>query len=92
MSKRVGFLSKVEPLTVFELVHKMKKAIRRLFNLSKRTHSRFLHVICNNAPINVQLYKKFNKFIQTTLNTANDCVKLVGKLAACGSQSTLSKT
>ena len=68
-----------------------RKAIRRLFNLTRRAHSRYLHLICNDPPINVQLYKRFNKFIHRILNSDNDYVKLAGKLAVYGSQSNVSK-
>ena len=57
-----------------------RKAIRRLFNLSNRTHSRYIHLICNNVTVKVQLYKRFNKFMYTLLNNGNPCVKLAGKL------------
>ena len=46
-----------------------RKAIRRLFNLSNRTHCRYLHLICNDLPVKVQLYKRFNKFIATVINS-----------------------
>ena len=68
-----------------------RKAIRRLFKLSKRTHSRYLHLIYNDPPINVQLDKRFNKFLHTIQYSDNDCVKLAGKLAVYGSQSNVSK-
>ena len=62
----------------------------RLLNLSKKPHTR--HLICNDCPIDVQLYKRFNKFIHTILNSDYDCVKLAGKMAVYGSQSSVSKT
>ena len=68
-----------------------RKAIRRLFNLSNRTHSRYIHLICNDVPVKVQLYKRFNKFMYTLLNNGNPCVELAGKLVSSGSNSNVSK-
>ena len=68
-----------------------RKAIRRLFNLSSRTHSRYIHLICNDVPVKVQLYKRFNKFMYTLLNNGNPCVELAGKLVTSGSNSNVSK-
>ena len=36
--------------------------IRRLLNLQYATYSRFLHLICKDFPVNIQLLKRFNKF------------------------------
>ena len=69
----------------------MGKVIRRLFNLSNRTHSRYIHSICNDVPVKVQLYKRFNKFMYTLLNSGNPCVELAGKLVISGSNSNVSK-
>ena len=80
-----------ESREILQFYTEWRKAIRRLFNLSNRTHSRYLHLICDDSPINVQLYKRFNKFIKTVLNSDNNCVKLAGRMAVCGSQSNVSK-
>ena len=68
-----------------------RKAIRRLFNVPNRTHSRYIHLICNDMPIKIQLYKRFNKFMYTLLGNDNSCVELAGKLAIAGSNSYVSK-
>ena len=68
-----------------------RKAIRRLFNISNRTHSRDIHLICIDIPVKVQLYKRFNKFMCTLLSNGDSYAKLAGKLAIEGSNSTVNK-
>ena len=43
-----------ESREILQFYTEWRKAIRRLFNLSNRTHSRYLHLICDDSPINVQ--------------------------------------
>ena len=80
-----------ESREVLQFYTEWRKAIRRLFNLPRRTHRRYLYLICYDPPIDVQLYKRFNQLIHTMQNSDNDCVKLAGKLAVYGSQSNVSK-
>ena len=63
--------------------------IRRLFNISPRTHSKYLPLICEDLPIDVQIYKRFIKFFDNVINSDNECVTLCGKLALNGSNSSV---
>ena len=65
-----------------------RKCMRRLWNLPAKTHCDLLHVIAADLPIEVQLHKRFLRFMYGVLNSTNDSVRLSGKLALNGSGST----
>ena len=39
-----------------------RKCIRKLLYLSPMTHSRFLPLLCDDIPVELQLFRRFNKF------------------------------
>ena len=53
-----------------------RQGLRRLFNLPYRTHSRYLPLLCNDLPVNIQLFLRFNKFMYKLLTRENACVQL----------------
>ena len=69
-----------------------KKGLRRLFNLPYRTHSRYLPLLGNDLPVNLQLFLRFNKFMYKLLTSENAFVQLASKLALNGSQSSVGKS
>jgi hypothetical protein len=69
-----------------------RKSIRRLFDLPYRTHSRLLHLICNDLPIASQLLVRFHKFILSLQNTSNSLTRLCQQLALSGSHSAVSNS
>ena len=64
-----------------------RKAVRRIYELSPRTHSNLLPYICCDKNIDVQLHQRFIRFICNALDSDNKCVALSCKLALFGSQS-----
>ena len=68
------------------------ECLRRLFNLPYKTHSRYLPLLCNDLPVDLQLFLRFNKFMYKLLTSENASVLLAGKLALSGSQSSVGKS
>ena len=64
-----------------------RKAVRRIYELSPRTHSYLIPNICCDKNIDVQIHQRFLRFICNSLNSDNKCVTLSCKLALSGSQS-----
>ena len=64
-----------------------RKCLRKLLNLSPLCHSKYLPLIVNDMPLDVQLYKRFIKFICNIINSDNSCVSLCGKMMLAGSNS-----
>ena len=64
-----------------------RKCIRKLLNLPTRCHSLYLPLIVNDYPVEIQLYKRFIKFIVSIISSCNESVKLCGKLLIEGSNS-----
>ena len=62
-----------------------RKCIRKLYNLPLRTHCDLLPLICRDIPVQLQLYKRFCKFIHVALNSQNCIVKRCALLALNGS-------
>ena len=60
--------------------------------LPLRTHSKYLHLICVDLPIDVQLFKRLNKFLNKALCNSNVCVKTCVHLAINGSGSSVSES
>lgn len=69
-----------------------RKCIRSLLKLPTRTHSRFLHLICNDSPIEIQLYTRFVKFFRSAISSGNSIVSLCAMLALNGSRSSISNS
>ena len=69
---------------------KWRKAIRQLMRIPYTTHCRYLHLLCDTAPIELQLLKRSVKFIGRVLNSSNDVLTMCGKLALNGSLSAVS--
>lgn len=61
--------------------------VRRVLNVPYRAHSNLLHFISNCLPIDVQLYNRLLKFINSTLISENSLVQLCNKLIVNGSSS-----
>jgi len=69
-----------------------RKCIRFLLDLPPRTHSMLLHRICQDIPIEDQIYIRFIKFFSTLLLSSNPIVTLCVSLALNGSRSSISNT
>ena len=59
--------------------------------ISYTTHCRYLHLLCDTLPVEIQLLKQSVKFIGRILNSTNDVLTMCGKLALNGSLSAVSK-
>ena len=68
-----------------------RKSIRYIIRLPYRTHSVLLALIVDDLPVNVQLYKRFMKFIRNVVNHENKVIALCSKLAIHGSNSSVCK-
>lgn len=69
-----------------------RKSIRLLLNLDPQTHCHLLHYICSDDPIEVQLHKRFLKFVHTALNSQNIYTSMCAKLATSASNSTIANS
>ena len=52
-----------------------RKSIRKIWNLPYNTHCNLLSLIIEDIPIEVQLHKRFIKFMQSLINSTNVCAK-----------------
>ena len=83
------------PLWDFTSVHINKfytlwrKAVRRIWKIPYNTHCDYLPLICDSQPIEVQLIKRFCKFLHQVMNNGNAVSILCGKLAFAGSSSSV---
>ena len=64
-----------------------RKCIRRLLDISPRSHSYLLHLLCDDAPVEVQIHRRFVNFMSSCYKSQNDLVALASKLAIAGSRS-----
>ena len=64
-----------------------RKCVRRLYQLSPRTHCDLLHLVCQDCTIEGQLHARFLKFFFKAYNSENICVSLCSKIALHGSRS-----
>ena len=64
-----------------------RKCVRRIFKLPRNTHSALLYYLCEDGCIDVQLHRRFLKFILSIINSANYNVKFLSRLVVNGSQS-----
>ena len=46
-----------------------RKCIRRLIGVSYKTHNRYLHLICGDVPVNIQLLCRFANFANSCYNS-----------------------
>ena len=58
-------------LSFFTLWH---KCIHKLLYLSPMTHSRFLPLLCDDIPVELQLFRRFNKILLKVLIHVFPCV------------------
>ena len=68
-----------------------RKAMRRLCNISPRTHCNLLPLIVGDDPVDVQLHRRFVNFFSNLLSSTNSCVQILSKLAL-NSNSNVSKS
>ena len=73
-----------------ELYTTWRKCIRRLFAVPPTTHCKLLHLICNDVPVEAQLYKRFIKFFLKALDSNNECIRVCAISALNGSGSVTS--
>ena len=67
-----------------------RKAVRSILRLPRRTHCSLLNEICNDVPIDDQLYSRFVHFFQSLLYNTNKLTNMCAKLALRGSNSNVS--
>ena len=66
-----------------------RKAVRQIFKIPYNTHCDYLSHICDSLPIEVQIVKRFFKFLHLVMNNDNVVSILCGKLAFAGSGSSV---
>ena len=64
-----------------------RKCIRRLLDLSPRAHSRLLHLLCDDVPVDIQIHRRFVKFFTSCYQSSNKLLALASKLVLNGSRS-----
>lgn len=64
-----------------------KKSLRKLLGLPTRTHSKLIHLICEDSTPLVQLHKRLVKFLFIMLKSKNTLINLCANLAINGSSS-----
>ena len=64
----------------------------RLFCLPYKAHWSLLHLLCEDLPIEAQLFKRAIKFFRSIVKSENNIIQLCGRLASRGSQSKVSNT
>jgi len=69
-----------------------RKAVRYCLNLPYRCHSRLLHLICEDVPIDIQLYRRFSNFFLSLSRSRNALVKAAFRLILEGSGTAISET
>ena len=69
-----------------------RKTIRYLLHLPYRTHCNLLPLICQDAPVNIQLINRFIKVIKTLYNSDNIIVTAACHLVRQGSGSAISNS
>ena len=58
-----------------------RKCIRRLFDIPSNTHCRYLHLICNDVPVDLQLHVRFINFMKSSIRSKCDIVRICANLA-----------
>ena len=51
------------------------------------THSRYLPLICKDVPIKLNIYRRFNQFLHSIVNSDNSIVRLCANILLMGSKS-----
>ena len=64
-----------------------RKAVRQIWKIPFNTHCDYLPHICDSLPIEIQIVKRFCKFLHQMMNNDNVVSILCGKLAFAGSAS-----
>ncbi len=64
-----------------------RKAIRYILKLPYTTHCNLLHLICEDIPVEEQLYSRFLRFLKSLMNSTNAISQLCSNLALYGSGS-----
>ena len=72
------------------LFSRWRVCVKRLLRISPLCHSNLLHWIVNDIPVDMQLYKRFIKFLKHLYTTNNYCISLCARLAIGGSGSSVS--
>lgn len=66
-----------------------RKCIRKLLNIPNLTHSKLINLIVDDIPIEIQLYKRFMKFLYKAYNSNNNNISFCTKLMLNGSNSVI---
>ena len=64
-----------------------RKSIRRLFGIPNCTHGVLLNHLCDDLPVNIQVYKRFLNFFKSILSSTNVNCKMCDLLVLNGSMS-----
>ena len=65
--------------------------IRKLLNLPRMTHGKYLPEIVNDIPVECQLHRRVIKFVNSLFDSENSVIKCCTKLALNGSRSVVSR-
>ena len=68
-----------------------RKAVRRILNVSQRTHNILLPLICEDNHIEYQMYLRFILFYQAISNSKNALVRFMSQFTLYGSGSPVSR-
>ena len=69
-----------------------RKCVRLVLCIPRRTHSRYLHLICNDEPVQHQIRVRFLKFFQSLMKSRNELVFRCAVLAQHGSGSAVANS
>ncbi len=69
-----------------------RKCLRKLLCLHPRTHSRYLHQICDDEPFMVQVIRRSLKFMSDVINHHNPIVRVCAFHSIMGSSSAISSS
>lgn len=69
-----------------------RKCIRRLLGIPHNTHCRYLHLICDDIPVDLQLHARFINFMKACSKSSSDIVRICSTLALNSSRSVASKS
>ena len=53
------------------------------------THSRYLPLICKDVPITLNIYRRFNRFLYSIVNSDNSIIRLCGRILLMSSKSNI---
>ena len=65
--------------------------MRKLLNLPRMTHGKYLPEIVNDIPVGCQLHRRVIKFVNSLFDSENPVIKCCTKLALNGSRSIVSR-